>query len=695
MDLENIMDIDTIAEEDAKKLIKKLVQEIKEYDIAYYHEDAPKISDAEYDQLFFALKNLEEKFPEYLTADSPTQNVGNEVLSKFEKHEHKTPMLSLANGFDFDDITDFIDRTKRFLSVQDFPEIYCEPKIDGVSFSATYVDGKLTTGATRGDGYVGENITANIKTIRNLPHRIDNAPNLLEIRGEVFIEKNDFLALNKQQELQGKVPFANPRNFAAGSLRQLDTSITRSRPLKYFTYAIGYSSSKFADNQEELLKKLHNFGFQTNTIGSIANSLEELMAFHEQTFIKRNDLSYEIDGIVYKVNSFQLQDRLGFIARSPRFAIAHKFPALLAKTKLLAVTVQVGRTGALTPVAELEPVQIGGVVVSRATLHNFDEIKRLDIRIGDTVVLHRAGDVIPKVSGVDLSKRTGVENVVSIPTNCPSCDSVLYIDLDDVIVRCNNGLNCPKQLVQSIIHFASKDALDIDGLGSKQIEFLQRVGLINSPVDIFLLEEKNAQSLTKLENMNGWGIKSVQNLFESIIKAKRTSLARFIYSLGIRQIGQSNAKILAKEFGNAENFINSMLLLVQGDEKKYSELRSREGFADKTVADIRNFFSCQQNVGIINELAAILEIEKYQNNTVASAITGLNIIFTGTLNSVSRTEAKATAEKLGARIVNSVSSSTNLVIAGEKAGSKLKKAEELGIKVISEQEWIELTKNMG
>ena len=688
------MDISTISKEGAKKLINQLVQKLKEFNIAYYNEDTPKISDAEYDQLFFTLKNLEEKFSEYLTKDSPTQNIGNEVLSKFEKHEHKTPMLSLANGFDFDDIADFIDRTKRFLSAQDFPEIYCEPKIDGVSFSATYVDGNLANGATRGDGYIGENITANIKTIKNLPHKIPNAPEFLEIRGEIFIEKNDFLLLNAEQESQGKPAFANPRNSAAGSLRQLDTTITRSRPLKYFTYAIGYSSLKFADNQKDLLQKLSDFGFQTNPIGRLTNSLQELMDFYQELLLIRNNLTYEIDGIVYKINNFQLQNRLGFVARSPRFAIAHKFPAIIAETILLYIGVQVGRTGAITPVAELAPIKIGGVTVSRATLHNFDEIKRLDIRIGDNVFLHRAGDVIPKITQVNLSKRTGEEKIVSVPTNCPSCNSVLHVDPDNVIIRCNNGLNCPQQLVQSIIHFASKDALDIDGLGSKQIEFLQNAGLINNPADIFFLQENNSKNLTKLENMNGWGVKSVQNLFESIIKAKSTSLARFIYSLGIRQIGQSNAKILAKEFGNVKNFVDSMLLLVKGDEQTYSELRSLEGFADKTVADIKNFFSCQQNVGIINKLVTILEIEKYQNNNVTSAISGLNIIFTGTLQSISRNEAKATAEKLGAKIVSSVSNNTNLVIAGEKAGSKLKKAKELGNKVISEQEWIELTKNM-
>jgi DNA ligase (NAD+) len=688
------MDIQRVTAEQAKELIKKLSEEIKEYNIAYYQENSPKISDAEYDQLFFTLKNLEEKFPQYLTEDSPTQNVGSHILDKFEKHEHKTPMLSLANGFEIKDIADFIDRTKRFLRTDDFPEIYCEPKIDGVSFSATYINGKLMTGATRGDGYIGEDITANIKTIKNFPRIITNAPEFLEVRGEIFIEKEDFIKLNQQQELQGKQIFANPRNSASGSLRQLDPSITRLRPLKYFTYGLGHSSMKFAGTQEKLLLALASFGFQTNKIGKLVNSLEELKAFYENLLVIRNTLAYEIDGVVYKVNSFELQQRLGFIARSPRFAIAHKFPAVIAETKLLGVIVQVGRTGVLTPVAELEPIKIGGVTVARATLHNFAEIKRLDIRIGDTVLLHRAGDVIPKVNEVNLSKRNGLEKIISVPTNCPSCNSLLHILPDDVIIRCDNGLSCPTQLVRSIIHFASKDALDIDGLGTRQIEFLQSVGLINNPIDIFFLEAKNTQSLTKLENMSGWGAKSVENLFNSIRDAKRTTLERFIYSLGIRQIGQSNAKILAKEFGTVKNFINFMLLLTEGDEEKYYQLRSLEGFADKTVNDIRNFFSCKQNVDTINQLVSILEIEDYENNTISSSITGLNVIFTGTLNSISRNEAKARAEKLGAKIVSSVSANTDLVIAGEKAGSKLKKAEELGIKIISEKEWLEIIKEV-
>ena len=748
--------------DEAKVLVEKLSQEIRAANVAYYQNDAPLISDAAYDQLFSTLQSLETQYPEFLKPDSPTQKVGSVVLEKFEKHEHKVPMLSLANAFEFEEVSDFIDRTKRFLNIDEFPEIICELKIDGVSFSATYVDGKLAVAATRGDGYVGENITENIKTIKGFPQSIggrreegrhpeeaegrrkdpgkilnrvrslrssyglpQDDVSILEIRGEIFIEKNDFLALNEAQEQEGKNLFANPRNSAAGSLRQLDSNITKSRPLKYFVYAVGFSSSKFAATQSELLQKLSDFGFQTNHLYRIVKSQDELISFYNEIMAKRLELPYEIDGVVYKINDFALQERLGFIARSPRFALAHKFPAEIAETKLLGITVQVGRTGALTPVAELEPVQVGGVMVSRASLHNFQEIKRLDVRIGDTVILHRAGDVIPKVSAVNLSKRDGTESEVLEPTHCPSCGSELHIDPEDIIIRCDNELNCPKQMVRAMIHFASKNALDIDGLGAKQVEFLQEIGLIRSPVDIFYLEERGQRGArypegvklpnrhpegvkrpwgsheiatatlwprndVTLEDMPGWGAKSTQNLFASIETAKHTTLSRFIYALGIRQIGQTNAKILAKEFASAQNFTRSMLALAKGDEPIYSHIRRLEGFAEKTIADIQKFFLCPQNAQTVLELTQILDIKDYEDNTVSSPITGLNVIFTGTLHSVSRNEAKAVAEKLGARIVSSVSATTDLVIAGEKAGSKLKKARELGVKVISEEEWLTL-----
>lgn len=681
-----------ISKEEAKKEINFLSEQIKEHNKAYYLDDSPTISDAEYDQLFQKLQKIEEQFPELVDISSPTQTVGATIQDKFTKHEHKQAMLSLSNCFSKEDLIDFIDRIKRFLSINEFPEIFCEPKIDGVSFSITYENGKLSSGATRGDGYIGENITKNIKTIANLPHTIDDSTDFLEIRGEIFIEKKDFELLNIQQEKEGKARFANPRNSAAGSLRQLDPNITAKRPLKYFVYAIGHSSKVFANTQAELLNKFKKLGFQINPHGVLAHNIDEILQFYNDQMLARDTFAHEIDGIVYKVNDFALQERLGYIARSPRFAIAHKFPAIIAETKLLNITVQVGRTGALTPVAELEPIKIGGAQVSRATLHNFHEIGRLDIRIGDTVLLQRAGDVIPKVTEVNLSKRSKYTKPYSIPTHCPSCNSKLHVDPVDVILRCDNGLNCPKQLCESIKHFVSKNALNIDGMGSKQVEFFIAKGMIQNPVDIFKLEELNSNSLQKIENMPGWGTKSVENLFNNIKQAKKTSLPRFIYALGIRHIGESNAKVLSKQFGTAPIFIDSMIKLEKGDEEIFDNLENLDGIGHKILIDIKNFFECKQNINTVKELLDILNIEDFVDNIKSSALSGQNIVFTGSLSSLSRSEAKAQAEQLGAKVASSVSANTNLVVAGEKAGSKIKKAEEFGIKIISEEDWKKIVK---
>jgi len=671
----------------AKESIKSLTERIKKYNQEYYLDDAPTISDAEYDQLFHTLKSLEEQFPEFAETDSPTKTIGSTVQDKFSKHQHKQPMFSLSNSFSEEDVSDFVDRIKRFLSINEFPHIFCEPKIDGVSFSITYENGQLITGATRGDGYIGENITQNIKTIAGLPHSIAGAPTLLEVRGEIYIEKQDFEQLNLRQELENKPKFANSRNSAAGSLRQLDYSVTASRPLKYFVYAIGYTSEQFASTQEQLLDRLKQFGFQINPLKKCAGNLEEIFEFYSKLAEEREHLAYEIDGVVYKVNDFALQNRLGFVARSPRFATAHKFPAIIAETKLLDIIVQVGRTGALTPVAELETVKIGGVSVSRATLHNFQEIERLDIRVGDTVLLHRAGDVIPKVTGINKVKRPSNSRKFVFPKNCPSCGSKLHIDPIDVIVRCDNGLNCPKQLDESIKHFVSKNAMNIDGMGAKQVEFFLSCGMIKNVADIFRLESLNEASLVKLEDMPGWGTKSVQNLFENIKKSKKIPLARFIYALGIRHVGDSNAKILARELPSATIFINSMVQLADNEGEIFERLNNLDGIGHKILLDIRNFFECKQNIATTCALSEILNIEDYVDNVTPSALSGQNIVFTGSLTALSRGEAKAQAEKLGAKVVSAVSGNTDMVVAGEKAGSKLKKAEELGVRVISEEEW--------
>lgn len=667
--------------------IKSLSVLIKKYNKEYYTEDKPTISDAEYDQLFHRLKLLEERFPEFAKKDSPTQTVGSTLQDKFQKHTHKQPMLSLGNCFSADDVNDFIERIKKFLSTNEFPKIFCEPKIDGVSFSATYQDGKLVAASTRGDGYIGENITQNIKTIEGLPHFIKNAPSLLEVRGEIYIEKEDFEALNAKQEAEGKALFANPRNSAAGSLRQLDYSITASRPLKYFAYALGYTSETFVSTQEELLEALVDFGFQANSLHKCTSNISEMLEFYNQLVLERDRLHYEIDGVVYKINNFAMQERLGFIARSPRFAVSYKFPAILAETKLLDIIVQIGRTGALTPVAELETVSVGGVNVSRATLHNFQEIERLDIRIGDTVILHRAGDVIPKVTAINKDKRPVNTQKFVPPENCPSCDSKLHIDPVDVIVRCDNGLNCPAQLKCTIKHFVSKNAMNIDSMGTKQAEFLLDKGMIKNVADIFDLQVIEAPSLTKLANMPGWGEKSVQKLLDNIEKSKKVSLARFIYALGIRHVGERNAKLLAKELPSASVFVQEMTNLADNQGDIFNKLDNIDGIGHKILLSIQNFFECDQNIAIINRLLTVLDVEDYVNDVVPSRLSGQSVVFTGNLVALSRSEAKEQAEKLGAKVSSAVSSNTNIVVAGEKAGSKLKKANELGIKVISEEEW--------
>lgn len=682
------------SKQQAQQEISKLSREIEKHNKLYYLEDRSVISDAEYDQLMNRLQALEQLFPELIKPDSPSQRVGAIVQDKFAKHEHKKPMLSLSNCFSEEDLVDFIERIQRFLSIDYFPEIFCEPKIDGVSFSLTYERGKLVTAATRGDGYIGENITQNIKTIRNIPHNIDCPLDMLEIRGEIFIEKEDFKTLNQLQEQNGKAQFANPRNSASGSLRQLDTSITASRPLRYFVYSIGHASENFANSQSELLTKLKAMGFQTNPHGVLAHNLDDILTFYKQQMQAREMLAHEIDGIVYKINDFSLQERLGYVARSPRFATAHKFPAIIAETKLLNITVQVGRTGALTPVAELEPISIGGVTVARATLHNFQEIERLDIRIGDIVKLHRAGDVIPKITDINLEKRPKETVKFSMPKHCPSCGSELHIDPVDIIIRCDNGLNCPKQLGESIKHFVSKNAINIDGMGAKQVEFFIEKNMISNPADIFTLEEQNRNnSLQKIENMPGWGAKSVSKLFQNIEQAKKTSLPRFIYALGIRHVGSTNAKMLSREFKTAERFIESMTKLAQGDENICNNLTNLDGIGEKMVIDFKNFFECPQNMNTIRKLLTFMNIEEFIEKSKSSSISGKNIIFTGSLSSLSRSEAKAQAEQLGAKVGSAVSSNTDLIIAGEKAGSKLKKAQELGVKIISEEDWKQIVSN--
>lgn len=682
------INIDTISDVLAAKLMRELSEEIFTHNKAYYQDDSPNISDAEYDMLVSIYTALEAKFPALAPKNTPSNIIGAKAVEKFSKHTHKVPMLSLSNAFNIDDIEAFISRVQRFLNIEYFPQIFCEPKIDGLSISVTYKNGILVTGSTRGDGYEGEDITENIKTIKALPHYIESAPDILEVRGEVYIDKDDFLMLNQLQLQNDLQQFANPRNAAAGSLRQLDVAITASRPLKYFIYAIGQTNVNIANTQQGLLARLKQFGFVVNNIYSLASSLEEIIEFYNKLKLQREDLSYETDGAVYKLNDFALQKRMGFIAKSPRFAVAHKFPADIGRTKLTSITLQVGRTGVITPVAELEPVKIGGVYITRASLHNYQEIIKKGIYIGDYVYLERAGDVIPYITSVDLQSRPKNAVQFEFSTHCPSCNSKLLFTADDIMIKCNNRVYCYAQNYERICHFVSKKALDIDGLGKKQIQFLMERDLIKNCTDIFYLEANNEKALQKLENMHRWGVKSVTNLFANIKNAaQNVRLHTFIYSIGIDHIGETNAKLLAKEFKTAAGFLHNMQELAANNAEVYATLNNIEGIGDKILDDIKQFFNIPENIDNIKNLMQLLKINDYEDNRIQTLLTGKTVIFTGSLTSISRSEAKLQAENLGAKVTSSISSLTDLVVTGQNPGSKLKKAIELGIKIIDENEW--------
>lgn len=678
-------------EKTAKEQIKYLSKKIREYNRKYYNTNLPTISDAEYDYLFNELQTIETQFPNLIDKLSPTQTVGAPIEhQELKKHQHKQVMLSLSNAFTDKDITYFIDKIKNLLSTGECPEIFCEQKIDGIAFSIIYKRGRLLKGSTRGDGYIGEDITQNIKTIANLPLVIDNKADILEIRGEIFINKKDFNAINLQQHQEGKDQFANPRNLVAGSIRHLNKNIPASRALKYFVYAVGYSSSILATSQLELLSKFKQLGFVINSNNLLTNTLPQILQFYNNQALARSSIPYEIDGVVYKINDFSLQKRLGHTARTPKFAIAYKFPALSAKTQLLNIIVQISRAGVLTPVAELQKVSICGVQISRATLHNFQEIKRLDLRIGDTVVLHRAGDVIPKIIKVDLDKRPNNATIYPVPSKCISCNSDLNTSDNLTLLRCTNRLNCPKQLAESIRHFVSKKALNIKGLGPKQINLFTKNNMIREPLDIFHLESMYSNPLKKIENMPGFGKVSVRNLFSNISKAKQTTLPRFIYSLGIPHVGENCAKIISKKFTTAENFMNSMIKLAQGNKKIFNELKVIHKIGTKIICDIKKFFESTQNVSNIESLLDVIYIKDTIANTKIDVLSEKNIVFTGKLSSRSRNDLKIQAELLGATVTNYISSATNLVVAGKNSGSKLEKAMKLKIKILSEEEWIQI-----
>ncbi len=684
---------ETLDESQAGSELARLAALILHHDQLYHQQDKPEISDADYDLLKRRNDAIEARFPDLVREDSPSKRVGAAPAAGFSKVKHSVPMLSLGNAFADEDITEFLARIRRFLGLEETTEIavLAEPKIDGLSCALRYEGGKLVQAATRGDGTTGEDITANVQTVAGVPKTLegDGWPAVLEVRGEVFMRRDDFQALNSRQEARGGKVFANPRNAAAGSLRQLDASITASRPLNFFGYAWGEVSAPLGATMMEVRENLARWGFTTNEPSRFCRSVEEILAFYREISAGRADLPYDIDGVVYKVDRLDLQERLGFVSRAPRWAVAHKFPAEQAETLLREITIQVGRTGALTPVANLEPITVGGVVVSRATLHNEDEIERKDIREGDRVVIQRAGDVIPQVVSVKLDQRPADSKPYVFPDHCPECGSAAVREAGEAVRRCTGGLICPAQSVERLKHFVSRNAFDIEGLGDKQVKFFFEEKLIEKPGDIFRLAKKDQGSLTPLRNQPGWGKQSADNLFKAVEDRRQISLDRLIFALGIRQIGQTTARLLAKTYGSLEKLRDIMKQAEDRESDAFQELISVDGIGPAMAEDLLAFFAEAHNQEILDDLAEELTVEDFLVEEVSdSPVAGKTVVFTGKLETLGRSEAKAKAEALGAKVAGSVSKKTDYVVVGADAGSKARKAEELGLKVLSEAEWL-------
>lgn len=777
-----------MTEEAARKELAELAMNIAFHDARYHGEDDPVITDAEYDALRRRNDALEAQFPNLVRDDSPSKKVGHPARqSKFEKVTHARPMLSLDNAFNDGDVAEFVARVRRFLGLSDaaIVELTAEPKIDGLSLALRYEKGELVLAATRGDGELGENVTVNARTIDNIPQKLsgDRVPDVLEVRGEVYIGKADFNTLNAQQSEKGAKVFANPRNAAAGSLRQLDSSITASRPLKFFAYAWGEVSDLPAATQMDMVNLFADWGFSVNPLMQRVLDAAGAVEHYRLIEAQRATLDYDIDGVVYKIDRLDWQSRLGMVARAPRWAIAHKFPAEQATTVVSDIDIQVGRTGSLTPVAKLVPVTVGGVVVSNATLHNPDEIERLGVRIGDTVVIQRAGDVIPQVVSVVLSERPAESQPFEFPTSCPVCGSLAASEGDDVVVRCTGGLICSAQRVERLSHFVSKNAFDIDGLGEKQIAQLFDRGWVHDPADIFKLAKRNETEDGALQTWNGWGELSVSNLMQAIEARRTIDLHRFLFGLGIPSIGQETAKLLARHFGSANDLLafleqarvivdavsemldaqeisslNYVLMrlghlkefaavlsptdlfaggtdipalvatrverietgALKGDNLKLShlkrvaalrdrknfsfpldaasrlyahnqELAAIDGIGVDVILNLEDFYFEPQNRAVLDALVSELTINEAAAQATDSPISGLTVVFTGSLQTLTRAEAKAGAEALGAKVAGSVSKKTDIVIAGPGAGSKLKKAQDLGVRTMSEDDWITFT----
>jgi DNA ligase (NAD+) len=692
--------VDELSAKQAKAEHARLHAELTEHDKRYYQDDAPSVSDAEYDALRKRYGEIEQRFPDLRTLESLTLKVGVAPTGRFAKVRHAVPMLSLDNAFSDEDVTRFVERIRRFLKLDaNEPLVFtAEPKIDGLSMSLRYQAGTLATAATRGDGAEGEDVTANIKTLKDVPHRLKgkDIPAIAEVRGEVYMTKADFLALNERQKAAGEELYVNPRNTAAGSLRQKDAAITAARPLRFFAYAWGEMSEMPAQTHSAMVKWLGRCGFHTNPLSKLCRSAEELLAFHHEIGLKRGTLDYDIDGVVYKVDRLDWQERLGFVSRSPRWAIAHKFPSEQATTVLKDIEIQIGRTGALTPVAKLEPVGVGGVIVQNATLHNADEIARLDVRIGDTVTIQRAGDVIPQVLGIVAEKRPKGAKPYVFPKTCPCplktpvVREINSAGEEGVRFRCSGEFACPFQKTEHLKHVVSRRAFDIDGLGEKQIDYFFEQGWLKEPAEIFTLEERNKK--LKLEEIEGYGETSVRNLFGAIRERREISLERFIYSLGIRHVGETTARALARGYGTWEAFHDACLKLAKGDEETRAEMDALDQIGDTVIDALAGYFKEKHNLGIVERLTRRVRIQEAEKPATNTVVAGKTVVFTGSLEKMTREEAKAMAERLGAKTAGSVSKKTDYVVAGPGAGSKLDKAREAGVTVLTEDEWFALVK---
>ena len=690
----------------AKDELARLAASINEANSAYHGDDNPIMTDAEFDFLKKRNLEIELRFPEYKRSDSPTEKIGSLPSETFSKIKHSKKMFSLANAFKNSDLYDFDEQVRRFLNfgVADPLEYTVEPKIDGLSLSLRYEKGKLVFAATRGDGTTGENVTANALRISDIPRNLSTKIDILEVRGEVYMEHKDFETLNQNQGFLGKKIFANPRNAAAGSLRQLDPVITAERPLKFLAYAWGELAEPLDKTQFGAIKKLKDLGFKTNSHTKLCKNIDEALSHYNKLSKIRSELGYDIDGIVYKVDSLNLQSRLGFRSTTPRWAIAHKFPAEYSWTQLQSIDIQVGRTGALSPVARLKPVTVGGVVVSNATLHNQDYIEGRDnsgkeiragkdIRINDWVEVYRAGDVIPKISDVDLTRRLEDSTAYRFPSSCPECGSEAVRDEGDAVIRCTGGINCSAQAIEKLKHFVSRKAFDIEGLGGKQIEllFVDETLSVKEPADIFTLELRDQNNLTKLKERPGFGKKSATNLFDAIKKKKTIELSRFIFSLGIRHVGENVAKLLARHFLTWSKFVQAMSIAQNSESQEYLDLVAIDGIGIAVVNSLVSAFGVGKERNNIDRLVKhLVLLDEILPDNDTSSLSGKTLVFTGTLEKMSRSEAKSLAENFGAKVSGAVSAKTDLVIAGPGAGSKIKKAEELGIEVLDETAWLNL-----